>query len=27
MNRGTDRDTGEDPEDLYGQYERYRDGP
>ncbi len=27
MNRGTDRDTGENPEDLYGQYERFRDGP
>jgi len=27
MNRGTDRDTGENPEDLLGQYERFRDRP
>jgi len=27
MTRGTDADLGEEPEDLYGQYERFRDGP
>ena len=27
MNRGTDSDLGENPEDLYGQYERFRDSP
>lgn len=27
MTRGTDTDLGEEPEDLYGQYERFRDGP
>lgn len=27
MTRGTDRDLGEEREDLYGQYEQFRDGP
>lgn len=27
MNRGTDRDLGEEPDDLYEDYERFRNGP